>query len=78
VCRDEGSKWDYFIFPEAWKAEVCRGFDPRMIARAMIARELLLPDRDGVHVTKSVQVLGYKKMRLYHVPAAILDGAGHV
>jgi hypothetical protein len=69
--------WDYFILPEAWKTEVCRGYDAGIIAGAMIIRGLLLPDRDGKHPAKAMQIPGYKKMRLYHVPAAILDGGAH-
>jgi putative DNA primase/helicase len=69
--------WDYFFLPEAWKTEVCRGFDARMIAEAMILRGLLLPNRDGKHLAKTIKTPGYKKMRLYHVPAAILDGGDH-
>jgi hypothetical protein len=75
VDGDGGSKWEYFIFTGAWKTEVCRGYDAGMIAQAMIARGLLLPS--GSRPTKSLQMPGHKKMRLYHVPAAILDGDDH-
>jgi hypothetical protein len=55
------SGWDYFILPEAWKAEVCRGFDAKTLAHAMILRGLLLPDRDGKHLAKTIEIPGYKK-----------------
>jgi hypothetical protein len=43
----------------------------------MIARGLLVPG-DGNHYAKSERIPGYtKKMRLYHIPAAILGGDDH-
>jgi putative DNA primase/helicase len=70
---DDG--WDYFITASAWREEVCRGFDPTSIAKAMAARGLLKPG-DGRHLAKSVQVPGIGKVRLYHVLWTVLEG-GH-
>ena len=28
----------YYVLPEAWRSEVCRGFDANAIAKAMVAK----------------------------------------
>ena len=30
--------WEYFVLPEAWRREVCKGFDHKAIARALAAQ----------------------------------------
>jgi uncharacterized protein (DUF927 family) len=77
VTDGDESGWHYFILPEVWKNEVCRGYDPKALAKAMIGRGLLTPDPDGRHHAKLERVPGYRKMRVYHIPAAILDGDKH-
>jgi uncharacterized protein (DUF927 family) len=80
VKDGDGEVWDYYVLPEVWRDEVCRGHDPKALAKVMIARGLLVPG-DGNHFAKSERVPGYtkktKKMRLYHIPAAILAGDDH-
>jgi uncharacterized protein (DUF927 family) len=74
---DDETAWDYHVLPGVWRDEVCRGRDPQTLAKALIARGLLVPG-DGEHHAKSERIPGYgKKMRLYHIPAAILDGDDH-
>ena len=61
------------MLPESWAAEVCKGFDHRLIARAMAERGWLEPG-DGKNLAKTVRVPGTGKPRLYVVTAAFLAG----
>lgn len=71
---DDTGNWTYYVLPEVWAAEVCKGFDPRMVARAMVARKWLLLG-DGSNLTQTVRVPHNGKMRLYTIaPAFLADG----
>jgi hypothetical protein len=39
--RRDDDQWTYFVLPEAWRTEVCRGIDGEMTARALADWDLL-------------------------------------
>ena len=61
------------MLPECWAAEVCKGFDPGLIARAMVERKWMEPG-DGKNLTKKVRVPGSGTPRLYTISASFLAG----
>ena len=61
--------------PEVWAAEVCKGFDPRMIARAMVERNWLVKG-DGNNLTQVVRVPHNGRMRLYVIDPTFLQEGG--
>jgi uncharacterized protein (DUF927 family) len=75
--------WEYLIFPEGWKNEVCRGIDARRTADLLAARNLLLGSKEG-HPAAVVTIPGESKRRMYRISDAILgddptgasDGSG--
>jgi putative DNA primase/helicase len=63
--------WEYFVLPEAWRREVCRGFDHKAIARTL-AQQGGMQLGEGKNLPKTVRVPGHDKMRLMHVlPCAL-------
>ncbi len=68
-----GERWEYLIFPEAWKGEVCKGLNARNVANLLHARGLLLGG-DERHRAALVTIPGEGKRRLYIVSGAILGG----
>ncbi len=71
--RRAGDAWGYLIFPQTWRAEVCKGLDPKLVADALIARGLLLGSTRR-HRAASEWVPGHgKKLRVYIVSGAILE-----
>jgi uncharacterized protein (DUF927 family) len=73
--RDAQGAWTYMILPEQWRTEVVRGFDAAALARAMVARGLIIPSSDG-KPAKPVKVPGHGAMKLYVLtPGIIGDGA---
>ncbi|MCM2296255.1 DUF927 domain-containing protein [Rhodoferax sp.] len=41
----EGVSFEYFILSETFKAEVCQGFDHKMVARVLLDHGCLMPDK---------------------------------
>jgi uncharacterized protein (DUF927 family) len=73
--RDEADAWEYLVLVETWRGDICKGHDPRMVAKAMVACGLLIPGNDGKPAS-AVRVPGYPTMKLYVIASTILgDGA---
>ncbi len=64
--------WEYFVLPEAWKREVCKGFDHVALARAMIGRGWLRPG-EGANLAAKPRVPRHGTIRAYHVLPAFLE-----
>jgi putative DNA primase/helicase len=62
--RKEGSAWDYLILPEIWRKEICKGFDPAMIAKAMIDKGWIEPG-DGSNRARKESLPGIGQKRVY-------------
>ena len=64
----EDEEYEYFVFPSAFRNEICKGFELRWSTKVLIERELLQPGSDGNPQTvKRLPGLG-KTSRCYHVP----------
>jgi uncharacterized protein (DUF927 family) len=80
--RDKSDRWEYFVLPEAFKTDLCTGLDTRLMAREMIARGFMLPDkRDGKPQAREY-LPGLRSKRCYHITGAFMEdeaeGGGHV
>jgi uncharacterized protein (DUF927 family) len=71
--KREGESWDYYVTTSAWKTEVCAGLDSRAVAGQLAELGFLIVPDAGPHRSKSVSVPGYGKLRLYHLPARLLE-----
>lgn len=40
----EKAEYEYFMFPDVFRNEVCKGFDPKLVSRLLIDRGLLEPE----------------------------------
>lgn len=79
------SEGDFFVFPQGFEQDICRGFDKGFVVGLLLARGWLLPDSAGKStVSKSVPVgirdeLDFagkaveRKVRVYHISGAILE-----
>lgn len=43
----ESSEQEYFVLPEIFRNEICKGFNPKTVARLLIERGLLMPEGTG-------------------------------
>jgi uncharacterized protein (DUF927 family) len=75
---DVADRWEYFVLPEAWRSELCRGFDAKAIADAMAEKGWLRRADDG-RLTHKPWVPRFGTPRVYIVTADFLspaEGAG--
>jgi putative DNA primase/helicase len=70
--KGRGPDREWMIPPQVWKAEICAGLDPTMVARALAGRGLLRR-QDGRNLQCSVKIGGASK-RAYVLTSAIIDG----
>jgi uncharacterized protein (DUF927 family) len=66
-----GGRWEYYVLPEAWRQEVCKGLDAKAIAQAMADRKWLRPD--GSRLTPKPHIPGHGSTRVYVVTADFLS-----
>ena len=73
--KDDDGRWEYFVLPEIWKAEVCVGQDATALAKELLRRGFLVPGSDGKPVsTHKLPGMGAK--RCYRLSAKIVSDGG--
>lgn len=65
----------YFVLPQAWKGEVCKGFDAQAVAKAMAERGMLERDSTG-HLQQKPRLPGLGPTRCY-VVTSLIHGGGN-
>lgn len=72
VKKRDADGWEYWILPECWRNEVCKGFDSTAVARVLVERGFLKPDGKGF--TRRERIKGTSEMvRVYRILPGILD-----
>lgn len=64
---------DYLVLTEAFRQQVCAGFDPAATARELAARGYLKRGEDD-RLQDKVRVSGVGRVRVYRIAASILEG----
>lgn len=54
----EGTEQEYFVLPEVFRKEICKGFNPKSVTRLLIERGLLVTDKDGATRRERLPTLG--------------------
>jgi uncharacterized protein (DUF927 family) len=57
---------EYYCYPEVFKAEICKGFDHRAVARLLIDRGYMRPG-DGRNLATNKRLPGEGSKRVFHV-----------
>jgi len=60
---------EYYCYPEVFKAEICKGFDYRAVARLLIDRGFM--KGDGKNLQPKVNLPGEGRKRVFHILPAI-------
>lgn len=69
----EGGSVEYWVLPEAYKSDLCAGFDPRIVTRALVDGGFLQPGSDGkATVTKRLPGIEVPS-RVYVVKPSIFE-----
>jgi uncharacterized protein (DUF927 family) len=66
-----GAAQHWFVTPEAWKTEVCKGLDSAAVGRALAKHGMLLRPKVGRDLSFKISVEG-NRVRVYVITAAIL------
>jgi putative DNA primase/helicase len=70
--QEQDGKYNYYVFPENYKNELCKGFDFRQVTKMLIKGGYLMPDNQGKNqIAKNFPGLG--KVRVYHFSPKILN-----
>jgi putative DNA primase/helicase len=64
---------EYLVFPEAFKREVCKGFDSQAMARVLRAAGVLKHEKDRLTNKVRIPTLGGKPVAMFHITSAIHD-----
>lgn len=64
--------WTFYVLSEAWKRELCKGFDADAIAREMVAHGWLAAG-DGRNHARKVSIPGHGRPRVYTILPAFLS-----
>ena len=71
--KGSGAAREWMIPSETWKAEIGQGLDPKLVARVLAERGMLLRAGDGF---QPVRKIGGANKRVYVLTAKIFDGGG--
>ncbi len=64
---------EFYVLPEAFRAEVCAGFDAKAVARLLVAKGMLRPDKDG-KAARSERLPGIGRCSRCYVVTPLLWG----
>jgi putative DNA primase/helicase len=60
----EAARQEYFVLPEVFRNEVCKGYNPKTVTRLLVERGLLVTDGEA-SVTRKERLPGIGLMRVY-------------
>jgi putative DNA primase/helicase len=66
----EESELEYFILPEVWRTEVCKGFDPQAVCRVLLEHDALHVEPG--HYTVKVRPPGFGAIRCYRIKPQLM------
>lgn len=70
----ESSEQEYFVLPEVFKSEICKGFNPKNVTRLLIERGLLMTEGEGdkAGATRKERLPGLGLVRCYRFKPGIV------
>jgi putative DNA primase/helicase len=67
-------EYEYFMFTEVFINEVCKGFDPKLVTRLLIERDLLMPETGAKpSATRKERPPGMARIRMYRFKPGIVS-----
>ena len=65
---------EWYVYPQVWRAEVCKGYDPREVARLLGVRGFIEATRESEHpYSPKVELPGEGRRRMYRVLPALFE-----
>lgn len=77
ITDSENSQYEYYVLPEVFRNEICKGYDHRAVSKLLIKEGWLIPtQKEGVikSATRSERLPGIGTISCYKFTSAVLDG----
>ncbi len=71
--NNDGDHTEYWVLPEVFQTEICGGIDSKFVARLLVERGWIVPEKNGKTVS-SHRLPGMGSKRCYHFLGEIMDG----
>ena len=68
----EGTSSEFFVLPEVFRSELCKGFAHEAVCKVLADHECLVMNEPGRHA-KKVKLPSLGQTRCYHIPAKIFE-----
>lgn len=68
----EGTASEFFVLPEVFRSELCKGFTPEAVCKVLADHDCLVMNEPGRHA-KKVKLPSLGQTRCYHIPAKIFE-----
>lgn len=67
---------EYYVMPEVFRNEICKGFNHKIVAQLLIAKDLLMTEGSGdkASATRSERIPGLGKVRCYRFKPGVMAG----
>lgn len=65
---------EYLVLPEAFRREVCKGFDAQAVAKVLRAADVLVTQKDRLTNKVRIPTMGEGTVSVYHVRGRIFEG----
>ncbi|MCP3019627.1 DUF927 domain-containing protein [Cupriavidus basilensis] len=69
----EASACEYFIQPEVWRREVCKGYEPKAVAALLMAMDVLQHEEKSGRPDKLMRIPGVGRTRVYCISAGLFE-----
>lgn len=66
---------EYMVLPEAFKREVCKGFEAQAVAKVLRSAGVLITQKDRLTNKVRIPTMGEGTVSVYHVSGRIFEGA---
>jgi putative DNA primase/helicase len=68
--KDTGEGWEYFVYPETFRQEVCNGLNLPAACKLLSDKGLMIPGSDR---TNGLHRFNGRQQRFFHIAAAVTD-----
>jgi len=71
----DGQGWKFYVYPNVYRKEVCKGFDPKYVTKVCLVRGLIVQGNKG-EACPTWRAPGEGSKRFYHFTKAVLPELG--
>ncbi len=74
VSTSIGQAWDFYVLPEAWRTEVCKGYNSVAVARLMQSRGWMIGSTEKDRAPRvKIDIDGQGRQSVHHITHEFLE-----